>query len=127
LDEQDEFWLSEEMAEWLGLKKSEYLSKLIENQRADDYVFEEFIRYEKLVPDTIQHPDRVYERVEDDQRVRTYVRTYEDKLHQIVVGALIADTKSGNDVFVPIINFITNSIELAQLFGQGESSGPLRN
>jgi hypothetical protein len=121
----DEFYLPEEIVEWLGLKKSEYLSRLIVNIKPDDFQFEEYLRFEKYLPETLSLPDWSLETIEDNQKVKTFCRTYADPevFHQIVIGALIQDQESA-DVFIPILSFVTKDESLIKIFSAGE--GPRR-
>ena len=118
----DEFYLPEEIVEWLDLKKSEYLSKLIEHLGPDDFQFHEFGQFDDFLPMTLAAPDWSTERVEDGQRVKTYCRSFHDGkfFHQVVVGALIPD-QSNNDVFIPILSFITKKENLLKLFSDGQA------
>lgn len=123
MDTNDEFYLPEEVVEWIGQKKSEYLSKLIGLVSEDDYGFEDYHEFEHLIPDTVTEADRVFEEVIDAETVRTFVRTYPEKggFHQIVLGALIPDINSNAQVFVPIISFVTIKDELVREFLSGEA------
>lgn len=121
------FILSEEAAEWIGLKKSEYLSKLIENLRSGDFGFEDFHRFDYLIQQTMETPDHVYD-LKSDYPIRTYIKTYADKttFHQLVIGAVFPN-KSG-EVFVPILAMVTKFQEVAKLMEEGTPSrGPLLN
>ncbi len=120
--EKDSFYIPEEVAEWIGLKKSEYLSKLIEKSSPDDLGFEDYHRYDAGIPGTIEKPDKTFETIIDHIKVRTYLRTYQEKFayHQIVIGAVIPDKSSGNEVYVPILSFVTKKNELVREFCQGE-------
>lgn len=124
----DEFYLPEDMIEWLGLKKSEYLSRLIEHIDQDDVQFEEYLRFDELIPSTLSQPDWSIETREDNQRVKTFCRTFADPevLHQIVVGALVEDQEK-KDVFVPIISFVTRKEKMVNLFSAGKISRPTLN
>ncbi len=124
----DEFYLSEEDAEWIGLKKSEYLSRLIENLESDDYQFEEFFRFDDQIPATISAPDWSVDILDDGKVIRTYCRSYQDKetYHQVVVGAVMPN-QDKNDVFVPIISFVSRKENLVKLFSAGKVSRPLLN
>lgn len=117
----DEFYLPEEIVEWLGLKESEYLSKLIMNIRPNDIQFEEYLRFETYLPETLALPDWSVETLEDKQRVKTFCRTYghPEFFHQVVIGALIPD-QDKVDVFIPIITFVTKNELLIKLFSAGE-------
>ena len=130
MEKKDEYLIPEEIAEWLGLKKSEYLSKLIENLAADDFGFERFHEFNHLVGGTIESPDKALEKFEDGQKVRVYVRTYQEKdfFHQIVIGVVIDDQKTSSEVFVPILVFVSRKDELIRLFSEGKQiQGPTLN
>lgn len=115
----DEFYLPEDIVEWLGLKKSEYLSKLIEKILPDDVQFEQYMQFEELIPSTLSNPDWSVEKVEDGHKVKTFVRTYNDNgvFQQVVIGALVPDQEK-NDVFIPIISFVTKKPELISHFAK---------
>jgi hypothetical protein len=124
----DEFYLPEDVIEWLGLKKSEYLSKLIENVQADDFQFEEYHQFEDLISSTISLPDWSVEVLEDDRRIKTYYRLYSDeKAFYQVISGLIVEDQNKNDVFVPILSFVTRHEELVKIFCGGKMNRPLLN
>lgn len=122
MNQRDDFYLPEETIEWLGLKKSEYLSVLIEKQKSGDFNFADYSRFDHLLPQTIGGPDRSCDEMVDSYQVRTYVRTYQEQeyFHQLVIGALIPD-QQGADIFVPIIAFVTRDQELVRFFTEGRS------
>ncbi len=119
---EDDFLISEEMAEWLGQKKSEYLSNLIQQMAADDFGFEEFQRFDRLLTGTIEDPDRAYGFEEDGQELRTYVKTYHqgEKVHQVLIGVLLPDKAKDAQVLVPIISFVSRKDDLVKLFTKGK-------
>jgi hypothetical protein len=121
VEKRDDFYIPEEIAEWIGLKKSEYLSKLIGNQHPNDVGFEEFHLFDDHIPSTIEAPDKVFERVEDDHKLRTYVRSYSEKgsFHQVVIGVLVNDKDQDATVFIPILCFVSKRNELVREFSVG--------
>lgn len=121
MEKRDDFYIPEEVAEWIGLKKSEYLSKLIEKQVPGDIGFEQFHLYDTYMPGTIERPDKTYESSDDDQKIRTYIKTYSDRsgFHQVVIGVLLDDKKNSADVFVPIISFVCRESDLVKEFSKG--------
>lgn len=130
MEKRDDFYVPEEMAEWIGLKKSEYLSKIIQKQSASDIGFEFFHLYDGYVPGTIEFPDKTFETVEDDQRIRTYIKTYSEQsgFHQVVIGVLLDDKENNADVFIPIITFVSRESELIKEFSMGAVVGaPILN
>ena len=122
MEKRDDFFIPEEIAEWIGLKKSEYLSRLIQNQTENDFKFEEFHLYDGHIPTTIENPDKAFEFEEDEYTLRTYLRSYNDKgtFHQVVIGVLVDDKKNMADVFVPILCFVTKNEGLIREFTHGE-------
>ncbi|HXH30238.1 MAG TPA: hypothetical protein VNJ01_05445 [Bacteriovoracaceae bacterium] len=118
----DDFLITEEVAEWLGLKKSEYLSKLIQLMAQDDFGFEEFSQYDHLLAGTIETPDRSYGFEEDGYELRTYIKTYNlgQRFHQILLGVLLPDKAKNAQVLVPVLNFISRKDELVLAFSTGE-------
>ena len=122
MEERDDFYVPEETAEWIGLKKSEYLSKLIQIQEVGDIGFEEFHHYDQFVVGTIEQPDKTYEFEDDKQRIRSYIRTYAERngFHQVVTGVMLNDQDKAW-VFIPIISFVTKSEKLVKEFGKGEA------
>lgn len=116
----DEFYLSDEAMEWLGLKKSEYLSKLIENVRPDDFQFQDYLQYEDLIPQSLSLPDQTWEIMNDGYRIKTFVRSFADPevFQQVVIGGLIPD-QNQQEIFVPIISFVTKCEELVKIFSAG--------
>lgn len=124
----DEFYLPEEIVEWLGLKKSEYLSKLIVNIGPDDFQFEEYLNFEKFLPETLSLPDWSLETIEDHQKIKTFCRTFADPevFHQVVIGALISDQEK-MDVFIPILTFVTRNESLIKIFSAGEAPRRILN
>ena len=130
MERKEDFLIPEEIVEWIGLKKSEYLSRLIMEQKSEDIGFEDFQHYDAYVPGTIEVPDRTYQFKEDDQRIRTYVKTYSEKIlfHQVVIGILIEDKSNNSDVFVPIITFVSRDANLIKGFSLGDAvSKPVLN
>lgn len=128
MEKRENFEIPEEVAEWIGLKKSEYLSRLIENLHPDDLGFEKFHLHDHLIPETIDRPDKIIENSKEDYPVRVYIKTYPEKesFHQIILGMMLEDEKS--KVFIPILVFVTKFDDLVKEFCQGQViSGPLLN
>lgn len=122
MDSRDEFYLPEEVVEWINLKKSEYLSLLIEKGIPGDFGFEEFHYFNDLVPQTIETPDKSFEDEIDQNVVRTFIKTYSAPVyfHQVIIGGIFMDQKNQAEVFVPIIVFVTKKAETVHLFSRGK-------
>lgn len=123
MERRDDFYIPEEIVEWIGLKKSEYLSRLIERIAPDDIGFEKFHLFDAFVPQTIEVPDRIFEGVDEGHKIQTYVRTFPENggFHQIVIGIVVPDKASDASVFVPILTFVSRKQELIQEFCAGEA------
>jgi hypothetical protein len=122
MEKRDDFYIPEEIAEWIGLKKSEYLSKVIMLQLPDDLSFEDYPRFDSFIPETIEKPDRIFESEEDDQVIRTYVKTYPEQgeFHQLVIGVLLDDQEKKANVFIPILTVVSRKDELIREFSKGK-------
>ncbi len=123
LDPKEDFYLPEEVTEWIGLKKSEYLSKIIIDCEPDDFSFEEYHRFEDRVAGTLSTPDRVVQYVEDSYPMRTFVKSYEvpEFFHQVVIGVVIPEQDSSAEIFIPILIFVSRKEGLVKLFTRGEN------
>lgn len=122
MEKKDEFYIPEEVAEWVAQKKSEYLSKLISIQEADDIGIEQFHRFERFIQGTIEDPDKTLQAKIDGIVVRTYLKTYAEEtgFHQIVLGAVIPDKATKNEIFVPILILVSKKTGLIKEFCQGD-------
>lgn len=121
MSDEDNYAIPDEVEEWIGLQKSEYLSLLIENMSEGDYGFEEFHLFDDKIEETVKHPDRSYQENKDGYSVQTYVRTYSDvkMFHHIVVGCMYLDKKNKVEVFLPILSFVTRSVDVVGKFSVG--------
>ncbi len=122
MDTKDNFLVPEEVAEWIGLKKSEYLSELIQLALPGDFDFAEYHQFNHLVPETIQDADRVFQSSADQFELRTFVKSYSlpTHLHQVVIAVMLPDLKTKDLVLVPILCFVTRKDELAKKFSVGK-------
>jgi hypothetical protein len=122
MEKRDDFYIPDETAEWISLKKSEYLSKLIQFQTFDDFGFEEFHLFDNHLSETIENPDKSFELVDDNQVIRTYLRSFniKEKFHQVVIGVLVEDKQNKATVFVPILSFVSRKNELVKEFCAGQ-------
>ncbi len=123
MSDDEKFNIPDEVHEWLGLKKSEYLSKLIENQLTDDFGFEEFHLFDHKIQETVEFPDRSFEEILDGYPVRTYFKTYSDSkmIHHVVIGTIYEDKENKVEVFIPILTFVTRKEELLGIFSVGKA------
>jgi hypothetical protein len=117
----DEFYLPEEMIEWLGCKKSILLSELISHAEGDDFNFEQYQSFERLIPQTLAAPELIFDSEEDKIYLKTFVKTYSDPeiFQQIVIGAMIPD-QNKDLIFVTILSFVTRKQNLIKIFCRGK-------
>jgi len=122
VSDEDNYSIPDEVEEWIGLKKSEYLSLLIENMSEGDFGFEEFHLFDGKMEETVERPDRSYQEIQDGYSVHTYVRTYSDEkmFHHVVVGCMYTDKKNQVEVFLPILSFVTRSEDVVGKFSVGK-------
>ncbi len=122
MDTKEEFFVPDEVAEWIGLKKSEYLSTLIELSIPGDFGFEEYHQFNHLVPDTIQDPDKSFEDEADSYDLRTYVKSYSRPVlfHQVVIGIMLPDLKNKAEVLIPVLCFVSKKDEIVKRFSVGK-------
>lgn len=121
MSDDDKYAIPDELEEWIGLKKSEYLSLLIENMAPEDFGFEEFHQFDDKIQETVEHPDRSYEETKDGYSVQTFVRTYSDTrmIHHVIIGCMYQDKKNQVEVFLPILTFVTRSEDVVGKFSVG--------
>ena len=121
MSDDEKYSIPEEVEEWIGLKKSEYLSKLIENVKDGDFGFEEYHLFDHKIQETVEHPDRSYEESEGSYLIQTFIRTYSDEkmFHHVVLGSTYVDKKNEVEVFLPILSFVTRSEEVVGVFSVG--------
>ena len=124
----DEFYLPEDLVEWIGLKKSEYLSRLIQNAPDHDIPFETYHTYDRLIHSTLSLSDWNVEFEEDNQRIKIYCRSHseEEAFYQIIVGVIILD-QSQSEVLVPILTYVTRFESMTGLFNGGKPQRPPLN
>jgi len=118
----DEFYLPEDVVEWIAQKKSEYLSKLIEKVGPDDFGFEAYHQFDDLISQTIGEPDKAFESQIENYQIRIFLRTYKriHLFHQVVIGVLIPDHQNKSDVYIPILTIVSKDEELVKIFTVGE-------
>lgn len=110
---------SEEFMEWVGLKKSEYLSWLITELDTSDFGFESFHKFDHLIGSTLERPDEIWYSKSEDYPLRFFHKTFpRDDLIQIVVLAS-EDSKS---TVIPILSVVTKFPKIASYFKQGQRS-----
>lgn len=123
MSDDEKFTIPEDLEEWIGLKKSEYLSTLISNAEENDFGFEEYHLFDQKIPETVEHPDRSFEETVDGYQLQTFIRTYSDSkmYHHVVIGAHHVDKKHELEAFLPILSFVTRSEKIVGIFSVGKA------
>lgn len=119
MKEADDGDFSEEFLEWIGLKKSEYLSWLITNLETHDFGFESFHQFDHLIGGTLERPDEIWYSKSEDFPLQFFHKSYpREDLTQVVVLASEESKEEG----VPILSIVTRSEKIASFFKQGQRS-----
>jgi hypothetical protein len=129
----NDYDIDPQLLEDLEQKKSNYLSQLLSHRSEDDIAFEEYPNYDKYVRQTLNDPDEVYEKEDDDNDyVLTYIKSYQDQkssfFHIVLAIKLDEDIDSDEDILFPILAFPSRDGQLYKMYRQGERiSGGLKN
>jgi hypothetical protein len=133
LAEQEAFELSQEVIDTIEQKKSSFLAELLEVRSNDDIAYEKFPKYENNTVSTLEEPDEVFKKKDDEgDTLLTYVKSYQkDKstfFYIVICLKLEEHEDKTQDVLVPIVSFPSNDDELYLKYAQGERiSGHLKN
>lgn len=118
----------------LESKKSKILADVIIKLRQDDIQFEEYSSYEYCFQETLDTPDEVFEKKDNEgDIVFTYIKTFSDGFNigvnfYYLVICLKHTTDAATVNVYPIIAIPTRDINLCQEFRVGTKlSGPLKN
>lgn len=104
----DEFYLPDDVLEWVGLKKGELLAWVLENRDDGDIPFEEYEDFTEKVPEALQHADETWLQSWEGHQVQIQLKMFEeDQVHWLLVISLkapvINEQEIENDVLVPIL------------------------
>jgi hypothetical protein len=118
----------------LESKKSKILADVIINRQEDDIPFEEYPGYEFCFQETLDLPDEVFERKDNEgDKLFTYIKTFskgalgEESFFYIVI-CLKRNTDVTSVNIYPILAIPTIDIKMCQEFRGGTKlSGPIKN
>jgi hypothetical protein len=121
----DEFYLPEEILEWVAQKKSELLAWVLEHRDDFDIPFEEFEDFNDLVPQVLEQSDETWLQRWDGHQVQVQLKMFEED--QIVWLMLISlkvpvlnESQVENDVLVPILILPTKHTSWLKQWLSGE-------
>lgn len=118
----------------LESKKSKILADVILSRRDDDIPFEEYPGYEFCFQETLETPDEVFEKKDNEgDMLFTYIKSFSRGAHGeesffYIVICLKRSTDATNVNVYPILALPTTDIKMCQEFRGGTRlSGPLKN
>ncbi|MBC7429424.1 MAG: hypothetical protein H7336_12475 [Bacteriovorax sp.] len=118
----------------LESKKSKILADVIINRREDDISFEEYPGYEFCFQETLELPDEVFEKKDDEgDKLFTYIKSFSKGAHGeesffYIVICLRKNTDAMTVNVYPILAIPTTDIKMCQEFRGGTRlSGPIKN
>jgi hypothetical protein len=118
----------------LESKKSKLLADIIMGHREDDIPFEEYSGYEFCFQETLETPDEVFEKKDNEgDMLFSYIKSFSrgvsgtDNFTYIVI-CLKRNTDVSNVNVYPILALPTTDMKMCQVFRSGTRlSGPLKN
>lgn len=125
--------IPQQALEDLELKKSEYLAGLLETRQDEDIPFEDFTRYDEFLPLTIDDPDEIFAKEDDDgDHVRTYIKSFqafgEAFFYVVVCMKVSIKQPEDHEALLPVISFPSTDQDLYKNFAVGERiSSMLKN
>ena len=127
-----EIELPAELIEQMELKKSQLLAELLEARTLADIDFEEFIDYEKFLTSTLETPDEVFEKTDDEGEViATFIKSFKEDHFCFYYVAICwkCHVDGINDlVLVPILSFPSTDNDLYQDYAVGDKTlGQVKN
>lgn len=126
LSKTDNIQLSEEIIESVDLKKSEALAELIGLMSDEDFSLEEFQNYESYIGLTLQHPDEIYSKQDNEgDDLFTYIKSFKEHgetfFYVVICLKINLDTdEEHRDAFLPVLAFPSKVAELYRHYAQGE-------
>jgi hypothetical protein len=117
--------------EELEKKKSHLLGNILIERSQDDIPFEDFLKYDQFLSDTMDNPDEIFEEKDrEGDRLFYYLKTIVDhKLGNFFYIVITMKNKdSGEEVLYPIISFPTNDYKLYNQYRHGDKRlGVIKN
>lgn len=127
-----EIELSAEIIEQMELKKSQLLAELLAAKDPSDIDFDEFIDYEKFLTSTLENPDEVYERLDDEgELMATFIKSFKEAEHCFYYVAICWKCKLeglSEQFLIPILSFPSIDNGLYQEYAVGDKTlGQVKN
>jgi hypothetical protein len=125
--------ISNNEVEIIDKKKSTILERHIDNLSIADIPVDKYELYEEYLETTMEDPDQVFKRNDDDgDTLFTYIKAYDKQgvsfYYFVVCMKLDMEGEEGEEVIVPILTFPSVDGDLYRLYHEGEQvSGPLKN
>lgn len=125
--------INEEQLEELELKKSQLLANLLEERSPSDIPFERFNIYDDFIEETLNRPDEIYTRRDDEgDNILTYIKAHElngiSFYYFCVCMKLNKDNEEGLETLLPILTFPSLDGEIYEIYKRGEQvTGSLKN
>lgn len=119
----DEFYLPEEIAEWVDQKKSELLAWVIQHRDDGDVPFEEFGAYGENVEGVLLGADESWAQRWEGHEVRILLKHFEDDALWLFVVCYCApvEGKPTDQVLVPILVLPTRHTAWLRSWLRGEA------
>ena len=120
----------DEMSE-IELKKSIFLAKLMEERLPSDIPFEDFMKYDEYLQETIEEPDDIFESLDEEgDQMQTFVRAFEKEGTTFFYFAFcMVRAKDENEyMIIPFMSFPTIDADLYKKYCHGKKlTGSLKN
>ena len=121
----DEFFLPDEIIEWVGLKKGELLAWVLENRDDEDISFEDYEDFTEKVPEALQNADETWLQKWDGYQIQIQLKMFEEEqIYWLMVVSLKApvvnEQEIQNDVLVPILIVPTKYTSWLKKWRSGE-------
>lgn len=121
----DEFYLPDEIIEWVGLKKGELLAWVLENRDEADIPFEEYEDFTEMVPEALQNADETWLQNWEGNKIQIQLKMFEEEqVYWLMVISLkvpvVNEQEIENDVLVPILIVPTKYTQWLKKWLSGE-------
>lgn len=103
----DEFYLPEEVVEWIAQKKSELLAWVLTHQAEDDIPFEQHTDYADRVAEVLEGPDESWSQEWEGHEVLIHLRMFQGNdvfwMFVVSLNSKVLNDPMGEKVLIPII------------------------
>ena len=110
-----------EVFESVEFKKSKLLAEMLTDRSPHDIALEDFVNYEQFFQQTLEDPDEVFEKLDDESdTIHTYIKSFklgDESFFYVVVGLLY---ESDDPMIIPIISFPSVDKKMYPQYAQGQ-------